>query len=506
MNVFIQDSSSTVGAGLSGLAYNTASLIAYYTFTGANATVTVITLATLAAVTSAWSSGGFKELDATHAKGLYRLDVPNAVLAAASGQTVTIYLSGAANMAPCVLEIELTAVNNQSTGFGLVNASANVVEWNGTAVATPATAGIPDVNTKNIAGTASAGTAGYTAPDWAHISAPTTTVDLSGTTIKNVDNAIATVTTVTNQLTAAAIATGVWQDATAGDFTASSSVGKSVMNGVALGTGLTINAYTGNTPQTGDAYARLGAPVGASVSADIAAVEANALAAKNSTAGLTFTVATKVDANMLDVGGQAATAAGSVAFPSTIASPTNITAGTITTATNLTNAPTVGDFTATMKTSIGTAVAASAVASVTGNVGGNVVGSCGSVTGAVGSVTGAVGSISGVTFPTNFSVMAINAAGRLSVLTGVTKDVALANFTFLMTDATTHAPKTGLTVAGTVKLDSGSFGSLTNAVSEVANGWYVVSLAAADVNGNVVSLRFTSSGADDTAISFTTSA
>lgn len=73
------------------------------------------------------------------------------------------------------------------------------------------------------------------------------------------------------------------------------------------------------------------------------------------------------------------------------ATATNITAGTITTVTNLTNAPGAGDFTATMKTSIGTAVAASAVASVTGNVGGNVSGSVGSVVGAVGSVTGNVG-------------------------------------------------------------------------------------------------------------------
>ncbi len=45
-------------------------------------------------------------------------------------------------------------------------------------------------------------------------------------------------------LTAAQIATGVWQDATAGDFTAANSIGKSVMNGVALGTGLTINALS----------------------------------------------------------------------------------------------------------------------------------------------------------------------------------------------------------------------------------------------------------------------
>lgn len=135
-------------------------------------------------------------------------------------------------------------------------------------------------------------------------------------------------------LTTAAIVTGVWTDTTAGDFTTSASIGKSIMNGVSLGTGLTINAYTGNTVQTGDAYARLGAPAGASVSADVAAINAK-----------------------------------TTNIPSSPASTTNITAGTITTVTNLTNAPTAGDFTATMKTSIGTAVAASAVASVTGSVG-----------------------------------------------------------------------------------------------------------------------------------------
>lgn len=45
---------------------------------------------------------------------------------------------------------------------------------------------------------------------------------------------------------------------------------------------------------------------------------------------------------------------GTLTFPSdaTVASTTNITAGTITTVTNLTNAPTAGDLTATMKTSV----------------------------------------------------------------------------------------------------------------------------------------------------------
>jgi hypothetical protein len=37
----------------------------------------------------------------------------------------------------------------------------------------------------------------------------------------------------------------------------------------------TLTTYTGNTVQTGDNYPRLGAPVGASISADIAAIQAD---------------------------------------------------------------------------------------------------------------------------------------------------------------------------------------------------------------------------------------
>jgi hypothetical protein len=53
-------------------------------------------------------------------------------------------------------------------------------------------------------------------------------------------------------------------------------------------------------------------------------------------------------------------------FPGTVASTTNITAGTITTTTNLTNAPTSGDFTATMKTSLNAATPAVTVSDKTG--------------------------------------------------------------------------------------------------------------------------------------------
>jgi hypothetical protein len=50
--------------------------------------------------------------------------------------------------------------------------------------------------------------------------------------------------TAPTNLTAAQIATGVWTDTMAGDFTVVNSIGKSVMNGVSLGTGLKVNSLT----------------------------------------------------------------------------------------------------------------------------------------------------------------------------------------------------------------------------------------------------------------------
>lgn len=82
------------------------------------------------------------------------------------------------------------------------------------------------------------------------------------------------------------------------------------------------------------------------------------LSSGTGTGQLNFTTGV-VNSNATQIAGQTASAAGTVTFPGTIASPTNITAGTITTVTNLTNAPTAGDFTATMKTSITTAATAS---------------------------------------------------------------------------------------------------------------------------------------------------
>ena len=102
--IFIQNSSLTTGAGLTGLVFNTASLVAYYVRPLGSATA--ITLATQT-VTGAYSSGGFVEVDTTNMPGVYRLDVPNAVFATGVDKAV-VMLKGATNMAPVLLEYQLT--------------------------------------------------------------------------------------------------------------------------------------------------------------------------------------------------------------------------------------------------------------------------------------------------------------------------------------------------------------------------------------------------------------
>lgn len=210
-----------------------------------------------------------------------------------------------------------------------------------------------------------------------------------------VDDAIAvtTVTTVTNQLTAAQVATGVFQDTTAGDFTTALSVGKSIMNGIALGTGLTVNDLT-----TKSGYSLSAAGVQAIWDALTSALTTVGSIGKRIADNLDALISSRMATYTQPTGWLAAT------FPATVASPTNITAGVITTVTNLTNAPTAGDLTATMKTSVTTAAsAATPVATVSGDFSATMKTSLNAATPA--SVVGAVGS---VTANVNADVKKIN--------------------------------------------------------------------------------------------------
>jgi hypothetical protein len=85
------------------------------------------------------------------------------------------------------------------------------------------------------------------------------------------------------------------------------------------------------------------------------------------------------------------------------------------------------------------------------------------------------------------------------------KNTALAKFAFIMTDSTAHETATGKTVTCTRSVDGGAFGAGTLAnVAELSDGIYNVDFGAGDLNGNVVVLKATATGCDDTFITIVT--
>lgn len=168
----------------------------------------------------------------------------------------------------------------------------------------------------------------------------------------------------------------------------------------------TITTYTGNTVQTGDSFARLGAPAGASISADIAAIEAQTDDIGAAGAGLTAIpwnaawdaevqseVQDALEANNLDH--VAGTGTGIPAIPAGTYLDQMMDDGTAV-------YDRTTDSLQALRDNIGAAGAGltaidlpDQTMNITGNITGNLSGSVGSVTGAVGSVTGAVGSVTG---------------------------------------------------------------------------------------------------------------
>lgn len=166
---------------------------------------------------------------------------------------------------------------------------------------------------------------------------------------------------------------------------------------------------------------------------------------------------------------------------------------------------------------------------ITGNITGNLSGSVGSVTGAVGSVTGAVGSVTGsvgsvvgltaanldatissrAAASTALSTATWTAAraGYLDTLNAlaVKKNTALTAFEFVMALSSDHVTgATGKTVTATRSIDGAAFGACANSVTEVANGVYKINLAAADLNGNTITFQFTAASCDTTFVEIIT--
>jgi hypothetical protein len=333
--VFIQDSSSTTGAGLTGLTNGTSGLTAYY-HRDTDTTATAISLASMTVGT--FTSSGFKEIDATHMAGWYQFCPPNAALASGA-KSCAFHLQGAANMAPLPIECQLTAVNPDSaTAFITgVNSLAPPTNWNLTSIDASGRLDIIKIN-----GTSQ------------------TARDLGASVLLSSG-------TGTGQLN---FTSGVVQSDAA------------KINGVATSSVTTISANVGTTQPlnfTGTGASALVKSdmvdvAGAAVSTTSAQIGVNVVSYTSGQAPLQPTVAGRT----LDVsaGGEAGVDWANIGSPTTSNGLTGTTISTSQVVASVTGA--VGSVTG-------------AVGSVTGNVGGNVTGSVGSVVGAVGSVTGNVG-------------------------------------------------------------------------------------------------------------------
>ncbi len=143
-----------------------------------------------------------------------------------------------------------------------------------------------------------------------------------------------TVATVTNQLTAAAIATGIWQDTTAGDFTTAGSIGKSLFtsgnvpgaaSGIAIvGSNMGITAGAIVTASFGTCVTPETAKTAFLPSATAGAAGGVFIAGTNAATSVTTSFTTTFTGNLTgNVGGNVTGSVGSIAgvtFPSNFAS------------------------------------------------------------------------------------------------------------------------------------------------------------------------------------------
>lgn len=143
LRVLILDSSSTTGAGKTGLTNSSAGLIVSTiadneatatTYTQASSNIEgITTLGTFAAPSS--GKCRFKEVDATNLPGLYELQLADARWAVSGAKSIVAGIHGATNAAPVFAEfqldnapVDLRAITGNTTGPGNLLSLANAVK------------------------------------------------------------------------------------------------------------------------------------------------------------------------------------------------------------------------------------------------------------------------------------------------------------------------------------------------------------------------------------------
>ena len=173
--VFIADTSSTTGGGLSGVTSASSGLVLEYRRAGQSTWTSVTPQA--GKTLGSYLSGGIVA-DGSLA-GAYEVDFPDAAFASGA-RMVVCRVRGVTNMLAVLIEIELDAVDYQVDAFGAIK---------------PTTAG----RTLDVSAGGEAGI------DLANIGSPTTTVNLSGVTIKTATDVETDTQDIQNRLPAALV-------------------------------------------------------------------------------------------------------------------------------------------------------------------------------------------------------------------------------------------------------------------------------------------------------------
>ncbi len=515
------DSTLTTGAGKTGLAFG--DVTAKYLVDGGTltslTTETITTLGTYQAPTSS-AHLRIKELSSSDpAKGVYEVHFHDTQLA--TGTKLWLLLS-ATGAVPVRFELDLTNISGRLPAA--LTADGNIKADTLRVSGTTQTARDLGASVLLSSGTGTGQvklSSGYVAPNWGDVGNPTTTVALTGTTIavtQKVDvetiktnpvvnggtvtfpinatlasttnitaGTLTTVTTATNVTTVNGLAAGViTATSIADDAITAAKIADGAIDSATFAGGATIprctlvdtlTTYTGNTVQTGDAFARIG----------VAGV------------GLTNIV--------LPSGGLTNVTAWTVAITGNITGNLIGTVSTLTTYTG--NTPQTGDTYALANGASGFAAikvdtAAIKVTTdkfvftVTNKVDANAQLFGGQT------VTAAAGVTVGAFVGNATAAISVDSSGRVKIQSGVTKNAALANFDFPMYDDTDHStPLTGLTVVAERSIDGAAFGACANSAVEIGTtGIYVIDLDATDLNGTTIMFRFSATGADDTMIEF----
>lgn len=112
LNVYLV--SASTGNGLTSLVATSPGFKCYYMNPGSAGAVQIPLVAT---TLSTWVEGGFVEVDPINAPGLYQLAIPNAVMTGGGG-ACTVVFSGATDLREAIVELILTATNDQDAVRG----------------------------------------------------------------------------------------------------------------------------------------------------------------------------------------------------------------------------------------------------------------------------------------------------------------------------------------------------------------------------------------------------